>query len=190
MSAFAVRDGADIERFLKTFHLRCWLAGLGWMMVGAGGQLERSIVDRMVGAPERLVFEGGPVIEPPLQQDRDSRRPIAIEGDTLDTVVACPPLSIVELSQLNTLRAKWSSRLADEAGKTRRAFIASQAQALAARKGLALAEAEKVYRPAMRGHPAARSRAAIRRARAWRLDGRRCDCRPGTVRWCHARRSG
>jgi hypothetical protein len=141
----AVRDGADIERFLKTFHLRCWLAGLGWMIVGAGGQLlERSIVDRMVGAPERLVFEGGPVIEPPLQQDRDSRRPIAIEGDTLDTVVACPPLSIVELSQLNTLRAKWSSRLADEAGKTRRAFIASQAQALAARKGLALAEAEKV----------------------------------------------
>ena len=32
------------------------------------------------------------MIEPPLQQDRDSRRPIAIEGDTLDTVVACPPL--------------------------------------------------------------------------------------------------
>jgi hypothetical protein len=54
-----IKDGSDTERFLKTLHDRCWLAGLGWMMVGAGGQfLERSIVDRMVYAAERLVFEG------------------------------------------------------------------------------------------------------------------------------------
>jgi len=33
-----VKDGTDIERFLKTLHARCWLAGLGWMMVGVGGQ--------------------------------------------------------------------------------------------------------------------------------------------------------
>jgi hypothetical protein len=59
----AVRDGTDIERFLKTLHARCWLAGFGWMMVGASGQLlARSIVDRMVGAPERLVFEGDPIL--------------------------------------------------------------------------------------------------------------------------------
>ena len=105
-------------------------------MVGAGGQLlERSIVDRMVSGPERLIFEGGPVLDPPLCQDKESRRPVAVEGDVLDTVIACPPLSIVELSQLETLRAKWSSRLAGEAGKARRAFIAGQAQALAAAKG-------------------------------------------------------
>ena len=49
--------------------------GFGWYMVGAGGQLlERSIVDRMVGAPERLVFEGAPVLDPPLAQDQESRR--------------------------------------------------------------------------------------------------------------------
>jgi hypothetical protein len=47
-------DGADIGRFLTTLHQRCWLAGLGWMMLGAAGQLlERSIVDRSVGSPER-----------------------------------------------------------------------------------------------------------------------------------------
>jgi hypothetical protein len=141
----AVKDGTDIERFLKTLHLRCWMAGLGWLMVGAGGQLlERSIVDRMVGAPERLVFEGGPVLDPPLRQDRDSRRPAAVDGDVLDTVVACPPLNIVELSQLETLRARWAHRLAGEAGKARRAFIQRQAQALAAAKGMAVGEAEKV----------------------------------------------
>jgi hypothetical protein len=66
----AVCDGADVDRFLRTLHDRCWLAGFGWMMVGAGGQLlERSIVDRMVGGPERLVFEGPPVLVPPLAQD-------------------------------------------------------------------------------------------------------------------------
>lgn len=57
-----VQDGGDVERFLRTMHDRCWLRGFGWYMVGAGGQLlERSIVDRMVYAPERLVFEGAPV---------------------------------------------------------------------------------------------------------------------------------
>ena len=54
-----IADGDDCGRFLRTLHERCWLAGLGWMMVGAAGQLlERSIVDRTVGAAERLVFEG------------------------------------------------------------------------------------------------------------------------------------
>jgi hypothetical protein len=32
-----LKDGSDAERFLKTLHARCWLAGLGWQMVGAGG---------------------------------------------------------------------------------------------------------------------------------------------------------
>jgi hypothetical protein len=76
-----VPDGTDIPRFLKTLHARCWLAGLGWMVIGGGGQLlERSIVDRMVGAPERLVFEGPPVLVKPLVQDATSRKPTVIMG--------------------------------------------------------------------------------------------------------------
>jgi hypothetical protein len=71
------------------------------MMVGSGGQfLERSIIDRMVGAPERLVFEGGPILRPPLGQDRESRLPVPIDGCALDTISACPPLTIVEKSNL------------------------------------------------------------------------------------------
>jgi hypothetical protein len=81
----AVQDGDDVERFLTTLHARCWLAGFGWMMVGRGGQLlERSIVDRVVGSPERLVFEGPPILDPPLDQDRAARRPFATEGEILD----------------------------------------------------------------------------------------------------------
>jgi hypothetical protein len=144
----AVQDGGDVERFLKALHERCWLAGFGWMMIGAGGQLlERSIVDRMVGAPERLVFEGSPILEPPLQQDRESRRPAPVDGEALDTVAACPPLTIVETSKLRQLKAKEAHRLGPESAKARTAFVAAQAKRLAERTGMSeQAAAQEVAR--------------------------------------------
>jgi hypothetical protein len=144
----AVADGADVERFLRDLHARCWLAGLGWMMVGAGGQLlERSIVDRMVGAPERLIFEGDAILEPPLAQNRESRRPLAQDGAALDTVAACPPLTLVETARLRALRAKEMQRLASDSAKAREAFVAAQAKRLVQRTGLSeRAAAEQIGR--------------------------------------------
>ncbi len=137
-----VRDGAAVERFLRTLHARCWLHGFGWLMVGAGGQLlERSIVDRMVGAPERLVFEGAPRLDAPLVQDQAGRRPIVTEGVALDTVTACPPLTIVETARITELRGKEAHRLAPESAKARDAFIARQSKRLAERTGMAVAAA-------------------------------------------------
>jgi hypothetical protein len=133
----SVQDGADIERFLRTLHERCWIAGLGWMMVGVGGQLlERSIVDRMVGAPERLIFEGDPILDPPLAQDRKSRRPMPVDGAPLNTIAACPPLTILEIAKLRALKAKEAHRLAPESAKARTGFVAAQANRLAQRTGL------------------------------------------------------
>jgi hypothetical protein len=133
----AVQNGTDIARFLKALHERCWLAGLGWLMVGAGGQLlERSIVDRMVGAPERLVFEGGPILDPPLAQDRESRLPIAIDGDALDTLAACPPLTIAQTAQLRALKARQAQCLAADSAKARSGFVEAQAELLAERRGI------------------------------------------------------
>ena len=67
-------DQSDTPRMLEALHKRAWLAGLGWLMVGAAGQLlERSIVDVSVGSPERLVFEGAPVVVAPLVQDTSKR---------------------------------------------------------------------------------------------------------------------
>jgi DNA polymerase I len=66
-----VRDGADIPRFLADLHERAWLAGLGWCLLGADGKvLDRSIVDPSVGKPERLIYEGPPILKPPLAQER------------------------------------------------------------------------------------------------------------------------
>ena len=123
-----VQDGADVERFLKTLHDRCWLTGFGWMMVGAGGQLlERSLIDRSVFGAERLVFEGPPTLRPPLSQDGDSRRPIVTLGDPLDTYKAFRSLSIVEKTKLDELTTKAKFRLEPEARKAREAFIKAQA---------------------------------------------------------------
>ena len=105
------KDGLDAVRFLTTLHERCWLKGLGWKTLGAAAQLlNRSIVDRMVGQSGRLVFEGGPVLVPPLVQDKACRRPVATPGRLLDTSML-RELSIVERARLNELIAKENARL-------------------------------------------------------------------------------
>jgi hypothetical protein len=141
----AVQDGADVERFLRILHERCWLVGLGWGMVGAAGQfLERSIVDRVVGAPERLVFEGAPVLVPPLAQDATARKPHAVEGDILDTGKFCPPLTLVETALLREARAKEVARLAPEAAVARQGFIRRHVPDLAKRAGISAHQAERI----------------------------------------------
>jgi hypothetical protein len=140
-----VKDGADIERFLRALHDRCWLKSLGWFVVSrSGALLNRSLVDRMVGQASRLVFEGGPVLKRPLQQDKASRRPISIAGVVLDTLAACPPLTIVEQSRLDELKARERERLAPEKAKAQAVFVERQAKKLVAGKGIPEAAARQI----------------------------------------------
>ena len=81
----AVKDGTDIERALKTLHERLWLAGLGYFVIGEAGQLlDRSIIDAAVYGAERLVFEGAPILVPPVAQDARERRPFVHDGEMVD----------------------------------------------------------------------------------------------------------
>ncbi len=147
-----VRDGTDIERFLYVLHERAWLAGFGWLMVGAGGQLlERSIVDRMVGAPERLVFEGAPVLEAPLVQDALARSPRVTEGAALDTRAGCPDLNIAQRAQCDDMKVTAKRALAGPAAAARDAFIEAQAAKLATRTKVPLAEARRTVERQARG---------------------------------------
>jgi hypothetical protein len=140
-----VQDGADIERFLRALHERCWLAGYGWHMVGAGGQLlDRSLVDRMVYAPERLVFEGAPVLGAPLAQDPASRRPAVFDHPPLDTKEACPPLRLTEQARLKDLKSRSAHALAPDRAKARDHFITQHAERLAERTGISAQEARRV----------------------------------------------
>jgi hypothetical protein len=147
------KNGADVERFLRTLHDRCWLAGLGWMIVGEAGQLlERSIIDRMVGTAERLVFEGGPILEPPLTQDAASRRPVAADGDALDTLAACPPLTVTECSRVEAEKAKAAHALKGEAAKASAARVEHKAARMVAfTPSTSLADARRVAEMQCRG---------------------------------------
>jgi hypothetical protein len=141
----AIRDGADAERFLHTLHEHCWLAGFGWYMVGKAGQLlERSIIDRMVGGAERLVFEGPPELIPPIAQDAEARKPIAVAGDILDTIAACLPLTVLEKDKLKRLKAQEAQRLAPESAKVRDKYIKEKGAELANRTGKTQADAEAI----------------------------------------------
>ena len=90
----------------------------------------------MVGSPERLVFEGGPICVQPIEQDAGSRRPIAVDGDILDTLSGCPSLTIAEHAKLKELKAKAAHRLAGDAARARADFIDRQAERLCVRAGV------------------------------------------------------
>lgn len=140
----AARDGSDIDRFLKVLHARCWLAGLGWLMVGDAGQfLERSIIDRMVGAPERLIFEGPPILTPPLAQHLACRAPQYQEGDLLDTKL-CGDLTVAEASRYRDLIRAEEKRLTPERARKRTLFIDAKGQELSKRTGLDPAAARQI----------------------------------------------
>jgi hypothetical protein len=151
-SYVVARDGTDAERFLATLHDRCWLNGLGWIKLGAAGQkLERSIIDRMVAAPERLVFEAAPVLVKPIEQDEESRRPIVHEGEVLDTLAVCPPLTVKEQKAVEKLKAAAKVRIEPEAQRVRAAYIEKNALVLAARMGTSIEAAREQISSRCRG---------------------------------------
>ena len=122
-----------------------WLSGYGWMVVGKAGQLlERSLIDRMVGGAERLVFEGRPRMVAPLAQDQSQRIPEVQEGPPLDTRAACRTL--VTPKSLNWMPSCVANATATNRPLRKRArrFIRDNAQQLADRTGLDLDGARRV----------------------------------------------
>jgi hypothetical protein len=56
----------DAAEFLRRLHQRLWLMAHGHVEVTAAGVvLEKSLVDVSVGSPERLIFEGSPILVDP-----------------------------------------------------------------------------------------------------------------------------
>lgn len=88
-----VSDISDTERFGKSLSKRLWLAGHGRVDVSASGALlPRTVWDEAVHQPARLIFTGGAVCTPPLEQRRGA--PVILSaGDFLDTRAACPDLT-------------------------------------------------------------------------------------------------
>jgi len=134
-----VADAADVPRALKMLFERLWLAGCGWIMVGAAGQLlERSLIDAAVGSPERLIFEGPPILMPPLAQDGEARQARVTNGAPIHTRVILPDLSTAEKAQLATLKENARSALRSEAVSVRERADQRLAKKIADRTGAPL----------------------------------------------------
>ena len=139
-----VEDGADIPRALTALSERLWLNGCGWLNVSAAGQiLSRSIVDASVSSPERLIFEGAPIIQPPLVQDPSASRPAVIAGIAADTRRAIPSLSEAERAQLEQLRGAERRRIAGEVMAVRAAADIKLAREIASREGVPIEVASR-----------------------------------------------
>jgi hypothetical protein len=136
-TVIVVRDAADIPRFLSDLFDRCWLNGLGWgMLSGSGALLERGLIDKSVGSPERLIFEGKPDVDPPLEQS--GRDAVACDGTILDTQ-ACKPLTDSEKRKLKKLKAE-RERLKPECQQARETWTRAHVERLVA-GGMSEAEA-------------------------------------------------
>jgi hypothetical protein len=130
-----VVDGTDSQRALRSIHDWLFLIGLSWIDLGSAGQyLERSIIDRSVGGPEHLVFEGTPTVLAPLQQDPHQRTPLAIPGVAIDTRALIPPcIRDSDLAELNRVKAQQKAALTARRASIQDAYRARQVTTMIAR---------------------------------------------------------
>jgi hypothetical protein len=129
-----VQDAHDIPRSLRALHDRLALNGLGWTLLGRSGAiLERSLVDVSVGSPERLIFEGAPVIEPPLIQ---APRPVLMvntDAAPLDTVTGILDLTKAERDTLARMRGQARKDVAQASTQRRKEWAKARGVDIAKR---------------------------------------------------------
>jgi hypothetical protein len=139
-----VVDGTDVRRTLRSLHDRLFLCGLSWVALDvAGHHIERSIVDRAVGGPEHLAFEGAPTVVPPLYQDPQQRVPLYRSGVALDTRAVIPPfIRDVELAALAQLKRQLKDALSEQRAAVRAAYRTQHVATLVSR-GVPEADAQR-----------------------------------------------
>lgn len=134
-------DAADSPRALRALHVRALNSGLGWgVIAGRGRFLVRSVIDIMVGSPERLAFEGGALVEPPLAQNLTKRAAVAHEGRMIDTRAAFPDPTPEEAREFARLVEAERQRLKPEEAKAKE----EAAAAIAEKRGIRIERARVI----------------------------------------------
>ena len=114
----------------------------GWARIGkVGSVLLRTPIDAAVGSPERLVFEGAPVLAPTLVQNAAARTPLVVDGPAIDTRLVLPALNESERQTVNIAQAEARRAVATEAAARRYAADRRLAEGIVATTGMPLANA-------------------------------------------------
>lgn len=144
---FLIDDASKSKDALNALQERAWAQGLAWITLSkSGAQLVRSIVDVAVGSPERLIFEAGPILQPPLT--RKSRSSIVQDGKP---PIATPALAPDLLSIATTAQAQARTAIAPEAAKVEGEFIKHRARDLSHKTGTTFDAALQTIKQMMRG---------------------------------------
>jgi hypothetical protein len=134
-------DVSDSARFLRALQARALRAGLGWgVIMGRGRFGVRSVIDIMVGSPERLAFEGNALVVHPLAQDLSERAAIAYDGAMIDTRAVCPDPTPEEAREVAALIEAERRRLKPEEAKAKEAA----AVGIAEKRGITVEKARIV----------------------------------------------
>jgi len=130
---FLVEHAADIPRAGRVIADRCWLHGLGFILVGDDGKRHhRGLFDSAMFEAARLDFIGGAICEAPLRQDRGS--PVNFGGEgLLDTYAAFPDLSEAEKILVATTKKQEYDKAAEPAAAQHERWLNREGQKLAAR---------------------------------------------------------
>jgi hypothetical protein len=130
---FLVEHAADIPRAGKAIADRCWLADLGFILIGDDGKRHyRGLFDNAMFEPARLDFAGGAICEAPLRQDRGA--PVNFGGEgLLDTYTAFPELSEAEKILVATKKKQEYDKAEPEAAAQHERYLSREGQKMAAR---------------------------------------------------------
>ena len=135
------KDVSDSARFLRALQAQAIRAGLGWgVIMGRGRFGVRSVIDIMVGSPERLAFEGKALIVPPAAQDTGEREAVAYDGAMIDTRAVCPDPTPEEVREVAALIEAERRRLKPEEAKAKEAAAVE----IAEKRGIAIEKARVV----------------------------------------------
>ncbi len=144
-----VLEGEDIPRFGKVLCQRLWLAGHGHIEISkSGAMLVRQIIDGLVFASERIIFEASPVLGKGLE--RRPPAPVYVAGESLDTSL-CADLTGEELVQYHQLVAQAKKEKESEAAKIHAAWLHARGQSIAEARNIPYAQAVAVAEKAAAG---------------------------------------
>lgn len=137
-----VTVASDIPRYLKVLGKRLVLAGLGRVEVSRSGSLlERTLVDLMVGSPERLDFIAGAVCRDGLVQQLPP--PAVHEGEMLD-ISTLPDLIEEEEKRYLWMLQKLKNQAKPQQEKVIEEYIDIEADKLAQGGEITIEDARKI----------------------------------------------
>jgi hypothetical protein len=137
-----VKNCRDIPRFLKVLGQRLFIAGFGRVELSRSGTLLfRTLIDLLVGSPERLDFAAGAVCEDGLMQRLPA--PIVKEGPQLNTALL-HDLTASEEAEYGAIKARLAELAKPGQTTVKEKYIGDEAAKLSTERLISEDDARKI----------------------------------------------